>query len=443
MRSSIAAMFCALLLCASSAWAGEVRVDAVSLPSGQEAWVIENHHIPTINVKMAFRDAGSSSDPTGQEGRAQLAAALLMEGAGDLNSLAFHQALETGAIKLGIAADGDLLTIEMQTLTEQADRAFELLGMALSSPRFDEEAIARIKREAHTALLQQEESPRYQANVALLKTAFGDHPYGRPPSGAHAGIDALTAASLKEYTHQYITQQNMIISVVGDITPDALKRLSVKYLSTIAQQKNLLPAVADAQVNATGQMELITKSIPQTIVMAISPGIKRDDADFYTAFVLNHLLGGGTLTSKLGDEIREKRGLAYYAYTQLMVQDHGAALVAACGTRNNQAAEALKVMMQTLRSTLEGKITDEELADAKGYITGAYPLTLASNDGLADTLMMMQRFRLGRDYIEKRNSLIEAVTKEDVLRVAKRLLTPDKIAVIAVGNPSPTLANFR
>lgn len=439
----IATIFGIATLAASAALADEIAVQSVKLSEKSEAWLVHSDDVPVMTVKLAFRDAGSTSDEDGQEGRALMLAALLNEGAGELDALAFNQALEDHAIQMSFSADDDLLLVNMQTLSEHAEKAFELLALALTKPRFDADAVARVKAQMHTALRQMEEQPRYVASKALSEVVYGSHPYGNPTEGTHAGIDAVTAADLRAQLKRYVTSENLLMSVVGDVDAQGLRRLTKTHLSALPTEFDPYYAVPPLSPQVMGQTEVIRRSIPQTVLLFAGRGVERSDKDFYAAYVLNHLLGGGTLTSKLGDEIREQRGLAYYAYSRLQVMDHGSLLAGGFGTRNDQAAKALQVMMDTLRITQNGEITQAEVDEAKSYITGAFPLMLSSNSGIASMLLVMQRFNLGKEYLAKRNDLINAVTRDDVLRVAKERIQPQQYTIIGVGDPAENLANFR
>lgn len=242
---------------------------------------------------------------------------------------------------------------------------------------------------------------------------------------------------------RYVTSGNLLMSVVGDVDEAGLQVLSKKHLSALPTTFEPRHEVPMLEPKAMGQTEVQRRSIPQTVLLFAGNGMARDDKDFYVAYVLNHLLGGGTLTSKLGDEIREQRGLAYYAYSRLQIMDHGSLITGGFGTRNEQAAQALQVMMDTLRATQNGEISQAEVDEAKSYITGAFPLTLSSNDGIASMLLVMQRFRLGKDYLANRNALINAVSREDIIRVAKNLVRPQQFTVVGVGDPSENLADYR
>jgi len=442
MRSKFVLFVLLALVWAAPAWAAQVMIEPVAFAKGSTIWLVENRDVPIVTVRMAFRDAGSTSDPADKEGRAQMAAALLDEGAGDKNPLQFQTALENKAIKLSFGVDQDELTVSMETLKENAGEAFALLGEALAHPRFDSEAIARIKTQMHAALKQAQENPTYLAGRALDDMIYHGHPYARPAEGTDASIDAITKADLKDYVSHFVTQGNLMMAVVGDTEKRELQTLLAAHLKDLPETF-AAQSISPAEVKASGQTQLIQRAQPQTIVLYAGKGILRNDVDFYKAFVLNHLLGGGSLTSILADEIREKRGLAYYAYSGLDVMDHGAAFTGAFATRNDQAGAALKILLETLKRVAAGGVTQQELDDAKNYLIGAFPLQLASNDGLAAMLMVMQRFHLGMDYLDKRNDIIRAISLEDVKAVAKRLLQPDALAIVAIGQPKDDLKQIR
>lgn len=425
------------------AQAQDMRVESVPLSGGAEAWLVHSPDVPLVTVRMAFRGAGSVSDDSGKEGRARMLASLLGEGAGGLDALAFNQALESHAIQMGFSADSDMVLVSMSTLSEHVDKAFELLGLALTQPRLDDDAIERVRAQMRTALRKMEEQPRYIAGRALAEAVLKGHPYASPTEGTHAGIAAITKADLQAHGKAYLTSANVLMAVVGDVDAATLQRLVAAHLDGLPATFSGAKEIPPLPLKAVGQTETVRRDIPQTVVVFAGAGIPRGDDDFYTAYVLNHLTGGGTLTSRLGEEIREKRGLAYYAYSSLQTMDHGALFTGGFGTRNEQAAGALRVMMDTLRAIGRGEVSQQDVDEAKSYITGAFPLTLASNDGIASMLLVMQRFGLGRDYLAERNALIEAVTREDVIRVAKRLIRPEKLTIIGVGDPAGNLADYR
>lgn len=428
---------------ATPAWAQAVAVETLPLSGGGEIWVAPNHDLPLVTISLAFRDSGMATDNPSSPGRARMVAYMLDEGAGELDAVAFHRALEDKAIQFAFGVDDDLFTIEAKTLTENVDETFRLLALVLSSPRFEASSIAQVKERMQAELRVVTQKPEYIALQTLREKIFAGHPYAVPPYGTEAGIAAQTVADLEQFVQGHLTRENLMIAVVGDIAPERAKMLSEQALAKLPVDFQPLAQVPDLVVMTAGQTEIIRKPIPQTVVDFALPAVGRLDPAFYDAYMMNHIVGGGVLTSMLGDEIREKRGLAYYARSKLLTFDHAAVLIGDFGTRNDQAGEAVAVTMETLKKVANGAITPQQLEEAKGFVTGTFATSLATNDDIAGMLITMQRFHLGSDYIAKRNDMINAVTLEGVQTQAAALIKPQQAAIIAVGDPSENLADRR
>ncbi len=424
---------CLGLLCCVPAAAVEVL--EVKSPGGIRAWLVEEHALPLVAVKIAFTGSGFAHDPEGKEGRAGMAAALLMEGAGDMDSEAFNEALEDHAVRLSFSVDEDMSRLTLESLAEHKSKAFSYLGQALTRPRFDDSAMERVRRQTLSLILQQEQTPGYILRRGWQKLAYGDHPYGQPVLGTREAIAGMTRGDLLNFTRHYLTRQNMVIGVVGDITPEELGQLLDTHLAELPARYQPDSDVPDIALPETAQQIVIDHDIPQTMVMFGTQGIRRTDPDFYNAYVMNQILGGGNLSSRLAVEIRVKRGLAYSAYAMLDPMFHAASWRGGFATRNEEAGAALEVLRATLEDFAQNGPTDEEMEDAKRYITGSFVLNLGSNADIASYLVTMQLYDLGRDYLDRRNAIMNAVRKEDVTRVAKRLTAPDKLLVIMVGEP--------
>ena len=282
--------------------------------------------------------------------------------------------------------------------------------------------------------MQNERDPDWVAAMTWYETVYPVHPYGRSLDGTAASLNAITRADLQIFARKRFARNNLIVAVVGDITPAELAPL-------LDQTFGALPAEAapwdidEAGVSNAGALRVVERDIPQSVVFFGLPGIKRADPDFYAAYVMNHILGGGSFTSRLIDEIREKRGLAYSVYTYLSLLHHGGLHVGSVGTRNDRVAESLDLIRAEFGRLRREGVSPAELADAKTHLTGAFPLRFDSNDRVARTLLSMQYNDLGIDYIERRNGYIEAVTLDDVNRVTQRLLVPEDLTVVVVGTP--------
>ncbi len=410
-----------------------IEIQRVVSPGGVEAWLVEDHTNPIIAVRFAF-DGGAALDPEGREGLAEMVSSLLDEGAGDLDSQAFQRRLEDLAVRLRFDAGRDTFGGHLRTLTRNRDAAFDLLRLALTAPRFDDEPVARIRNQILAGLRRDLENPNTIASRTLLRALFPDHPYGRPVGGTSESISAITTGGLRRFVGRRLARANLAIGVVGDITPEVLARLLDSAFGGLPERA-AAGRVAETKPASSNETIVVTKPVPQSAIVFGQEGIKRDDPDFYAAYVMNHVLGGGGFTSRLYGEVREKRGLAYSVYSSLYPLDHAALIVGGAGTANARVAETLSVVREEWRRLASGGLTEKELADAKTYLTGSFPLRFTSSGRIASMLVGMQRDNLGIDYLERRNSYIEAVTLDDVNRVARRILRADRLIVVVVGEP--------
>ncbi len=414
--------------------ATSLDVVKVVSPGGIEAWLVSDHINPIINVRFAFK-GGASLDPVGKEGLASMASSLIDEGAEDLDSQSFQRLLEDLSVTIRFSAGRDTFSGRLQTLSENRDQAFDLLRKALNAPRFDDEPVNRIRAQILAGLRSDLEDPDTVAGLTLAKEIFPNHPYGWPVDGTLETIKAITADDLKAFVSERLARDNLIVAVVGDIKPDELsRRLDEVFASLPATSKPSTVAAAKPQIN--GQVKVVNMKVPQSAIVFAQKGPKRGDVDFYSVFVLNHILGGGGFTSRLYDEIREKRGLAYSIGSYLYPLEHVGLIRGYGGTANKRVDETLKVLKSEWQKMADDGVNKEVLADTKTYLTGSFPLRLTSSGRIAAILVSMQLEGLGIDYLDRRNGYIEAVTLKEVNRVAKSLLDPENLVVVVVGSPS-------
>lgn len=422
------------LACFVGAAQAATNIEKVKSPGGIEAWLVREAKIPMLALEASFRDAGAARDPDGKEGLASLAASLLDEGAGPYDSQAFAGRLEDLAIRMGFDASRDALSASLRTLSRDKGEAFRLLGLALGEPRFDAVAVARVRGQLQTELIRRQEDPRRIASEAWSAAAFPGHPYARPVQGTPASLAAIGRDDLVRLPRERLTRANLIVGVVGDVTAAELGPLLDAAFGRL-EPGSATVAVPETAIAGRGTT-VIRRAIPQSVVTFGLPGIKRDDKDWYAAYVMNYVLGGGGFKSRLTDEVREKRGLAYSVYSYLMPLDHAGIWLGGTATRNDRVAESIAVIRAELAKLRERGLTAEELAEAKDYLNGAFPLSLDSNSRIANLLVQMQRDRLGPEHLARRADYINAVTLEDVQRVARRLIDPDKLLTIVVGDPA-------
>jgi zinc protease len=435
-RAAYAAL---VLIVLSVAPARAVEVQRVVSPGGIEAWLVEDHTNPIIALNLAFR-GGSALDPAGKEGLANMVSGLIDEGAGDLDSQAFQGKLDDLSISLRFSARMDSFEGNLRTLTDNRDTAFDLLRLALTKPRFDDEPVARIRSQIQAGLEHDAEDPHSIAQRTLARLFYPDHPYGRPADGTKETVAGLTVDDLRGFVAHRFARDNLVIGVVGDIKPDELGGLLDRTFLDLPKSAGPID-VPDVKPQGEGSQVVIQRDIPQSVVAFGQPGIRRNDPDYYAAYVVNYILGGGGFSSRLYKEVREKRGLAYSVYSYLSPLDHSALILGGVATQNGRVATSLDVIREQWRQFAEKGPTAAELKDAKTYLTGSFPLRFKSSGGISGMLVGMQLEDLGIDYLDKRNGFIEAVTLDDARRVAKQLYDEAKLAVVVVGRPNGVTAN--
>lgn len=420
------------ILCVLPA-AAAVDVQRVVSPGGIEAWLVEDHTTPVISVSIAFR-GGAALDPPGKEGLAEMVSTLLDEGAGDLDSTAFQQRIADLALDYGFDANRDSFNGSMRTLTEHRDAAFELLGLSLSAPRFDSDAVERMRAQLLARLARDANDPGNIARRVWWSTVFPDHPYGRPTEGTPESLRAITIDDLRGFVGRRFGLDNLEIGVVGDIDAATLGPLLDKTFGKLPRSVEPYE-LPEAVFRSPGAVVVVERDVPQSVVLFGHDAVKRDDPDFYAAAVLNYILGGGGFSSRLMTEVREKRGLAYSVATYLSTLDFAGLIVGQVATQNARVAESLEIIRREWSRMREEGPTEQELADAKTYLIGSYPLRMTTTSSLADVLTAIQLEDLPIDYMEKRTAYFEAVTMDDVRRVARRLLHPDRLVAVVVGKP--------
>ena len=415
-----------------AASAGATTIERVVSPGGIEAWLVHERAVPLIAVDFAFV-GGAVQDPPGKAGTAALTASLLDAGAGDLDSTAFSDRLERKAIQMGFSAQRDAIHGTMRTLTENRDDAFELLHLAITAPRFDARDVEISRAQILSLLRRETTSPTDIASRRWWETAFEGHPYGRPVNGTSETVSNISIADLKSYTHRVLARENLKIAVVGDIDAETLMVLLDRTFSALPEKPELYP-IANVAPRGLGRRIEVSLDVPQTVVDFGGPGIPRQDPDFMAAYLINHILGGGSTDSRLYQEVREKRGLAYSVSDNLVWLDHAAVMLGGTATRADRAGETVDLIEKEIRHFAENGPTAGELMEAKRYLNSAFVLNLDSSTKIAGLLVQLELDGFGTDYFSRRTAMIEAVTLDDARRVAKRLL--DKgLLVTVVGKP--------
>jgi zinc protease len=431
MNRSLAAVFALLLIFVAGA-AEAHNVQRVLSPKGIEAWLVQEDKVPLVAISFAFV-GGSSQDPADRPGVANMLSDLLDEGAGDLDSQAYQAALDDYAIELSFDVDHDAFYGSVRTLVENRDEMVKLLKLALTKPRFDDEPVERIRAQIEASIRGNERDPDQMAGDALRNAAFPGHPYGRPVQGTSDSVTAITTGDLRTFFAHTFARNNLKVAVVGAIDAAALGRLLDDVFGDLPIKSDLTD-VPETIPLADRRLD-IAMTIPQTVIRFGGRGLKRNDPDYIPASVAAYILGGGGFSSRLYSEVREKRGLAYSISLGLAPFDHAGAVFGGTSTRSDQAEKVVSLIEEEIKRFATDGPTPEELAHAKSYLIGSYPLRFSTSTRAAGQLLAIQMDNLGLDYVDRRNGLVAAVTIDDVRRVAKRLFGDSDLIVVRVGQP--------
>ncbi len=420
----------ALVLCLLPGPVLAVTIEEVTTKSGAKVYLVEDQTIPVIAVAISFR-GGASQDLPGKEGTLRLTAALLDEGAGNLDSAAYQSRLEETGVELGFSASRDELTVIMRTVQSERDNAFELLRLALGEPRFDADAIERMRDALKRGIKQSRKNPDDVASRTLRESVFGHHVYSRSVRGDETTIGEITREDIVSIHRKVVARDRLSIGVVGAINKNELSKMLDEVLDSLPA-KSALEIVEDVSPSL-GHSKALNMPVPQASITMVYPGLKRSHPDFFATHLMNHILGGGTFSSRIHREVREKRGLVYSISSWLATYDHAAYLAISTSTRRENLEETLATIKAEVSKMAENGVTAEELEAAKKYVIGVYAINnLASSTGIARVLVALQTENLGIDYLDTRKAEISSVRLEDVNRLARQLLSVDP-AVVIVG----------
>ncbi len=410
----------------------EIAIQEVTSPGGITAWLVEEHSIPFTALEIRFR-GGASLDAPGKRGAVNLMTGLLEEGAGDLDARAFAEATESLAASYRFDVGDDSLSISARFLTENRDQAVDLLRLALTRPRFDPDAIERVRGQVISHLRTRASDPDAIATDTFDALAFPGHPYGSYYGGTIDSVSALTRADILDAYARAIARDRITVSAVGDITADELGALLDRLAADLPATGAPQPPEADFALPPG--VTVVPFDNPQSVVQFGHVGIARDDPDYIPAYILNTILGAGNFNARLMDELRERRGLTYGVRSYLLPKFHGALIAGSFSSSNDRVAEAIAITREEWQKIATQGVTQDELDAAKTYLTGAYPLRFDGNGPIARILVGMQMINLPPDYVRNRNDLVNAVTLEQINRVAARIYRPEALHFVVVGQP--------
>ncbi|SHH42100.1 M16 family metallopeptidase [Cognatishimia maritima] len=425
-------LLAAIVLMAALPARAEIEIKEIASPQGTKAWLVEEHSIPFVALNVWFR-GGASLDLPGKRGATNLMVGLLEEGTGDMDAQDFAREAEELAAEFEYEAYDDVVAISARFLTENRDQAVDLLRKSVVEPRFDKISVDRVREQVLSIIRSDAKDPDKIASQTFDALAFAGHPYATSLNGNEESVAALTRDDIVKAHQNALALDNVYVSAVGDITAEELGDLIDRLLAGLPE--NSAPLPGDATYQLAGGETLVDFATPQSVAIFGHEGIKRDDPDFFAAYILNHILGGSGFESRLMNEVREKRGLTYGISSFLIAKDFGQLYLGSVASANDRINQATDVIRAEWTRMAEEGPTAEELERAKTYLTGAYPLRFDGNGPIANILVGMQMDDLPIDYVVTRNDKVNAVTLEDIRRVAKRILRPEDLHFVIVGQP--------
>jgi zinc protease len=410
----------------------DVDIKEITTPVGFKAWLVEDHSIPFMALRLGFM-GGASLDAPGKRGATNLMMALLEEGTGDLDARGFASAREALAATIKFDVSDDTASVSVRMLTENRDAVLELARGALVAPNFDQSAVDRVRGQVLSGIQSSLKNPNNIAQNTFDAAAFGDHPYGSTLDGTLDSVEALTRDDIVTAHRNVIAKDRVYISAVGDITEADLAVMIDALLADLPETGAPLPERVDIALEAG--VHVTPYETPQSVALFGHRGIERTDPDFFPAFVAATIFGGGGFESRLMKEVREKRGLTYGIYAFLALKDHADLVMGQVASANDRMGQAIEVIQDEWVKLAEDGVTQAELDQAKTYLTGAYPLRFDGNGTIANILVGMQMNDLPIEYVNTRNANIDAVTLDEINAVIKRVFVPEDLHFTVVGQP--------
>ncbi len=430
------ALLLAILVSLAAPTAQAIDIKPLTSPGGIRYWLVEDSTVPIISINFSIA-GGAVLDPKGKEGAASLLAKVLDQGAGPHDAAAFKTLQDDAAARLGFWAAAERFGGSLRMLRDARAQSIDLLRLALTEPRFDAEAVERQRRATATNLRYNEESPGAIASRTLNRATFGEHPYGRQVDGTAGSVGSVTIDDLKALAARQLTRNRLIVAVVGDTNAQEIGPLLDRAFAALPDGESVpeAPAWTPPATKPGGRLLVVQRAMPQSLALMSLPGIKRDDPDWYAATIMNYVLGGGGFSSRLMNEVRDRRGLAYGASSRLSYYAKGGLFTASVATMNERVAESISIIRAQFTLMAQDGVTERELTEAKQFLVGSLALTLDSTASIAGLLHQMQVDNLSPDHLARRKELLEQVSADDVRRVARRLLREDALTIVVVGQP--------
>jgi len=417
--------------------ANALEIKREKLPSGLTVLYVERHELPIVMATMLVKASPLQEDPL-KSGIAYITAKMLNEGTTGRKAADISQEIEFIGGSLETSTNNDFTTISLSVLKKDVEKGFDLFSDVVLHPSFPADELARKKELVKGTLKQREEDPSFVAGRRFIREVFGEHPYGRLVEGSVESIDVIEKADIVNFYDTFYRPENSIIAVVGDISHDELAGLLDRYFSFWKAKREQKDAenirLQKPPELKQSRIEVIDKDVAQANIFFGGLGISRDDPDYYSVSVMNYVFGGGGFASRLMKVIRDEMGLTYSINSFFSANKYQGRFEVEVQTKNESAGRVIDEMLKQIRLIKAEPITDQELQDAKDYLIGSFPRRLETSRMIADFLVTVQYYNLGDDYIDRYRDYINKVTKEDVLRVARKYLNNDNYILVVVGN---------
>ncbi len=422
-----------LSLPGTPAFCAEPLGKRILLENGMVLLLAEKHDIPMVTVNMAIT-AGSTAEPADKPGLATLTASLLTQGTAKRSAQQISREIDFIGGSLSTSGGDDFASASLRVLKKDIRTGFDLLSDVLMNPAFDQKEIDRKIKETLAEIRRQLEEPGNVARNAFDKAVFGAGPYGRTNDDVAAYLPKLARQDVLAFYAASYSPNHAIISVVGDVTEKEIISLLKEYFQSWRKKEQPLPPYIEPPVIEKTTVRKIDKRITQANIDMGNVGISRENPDFYACTIMNYILGGGGFTSRLMDNIRDNKGLAYDVHSGFSPQKQPGAFTITIQTKNESASEVIAETLKEIRRVQSDLVTEQELSDAKAYLTGSFPLRMDTSAKIAGMLTSIEIYNLGLEYPQKYPALINAVTREDVQRVAKKYLHPDQMVIVVVAD---------
>jgi zinc protease len=427
-------VFSSFILPSSFSYADILNIQTVTSSKGIQAWLVEDKTIPVISLRFMFKGAGAVNDPADKQGLSQVLSNTLDEGAGEYDSKAFQEQLNDKSIGLSFSSSRDDFSGHLKTLTKYQTTAFKLLSLALSQPRFDQEAVTRMIDSNMVRIRSNMTDPEWMNARLANDILYRGHPYATNIGGTLSSLPKITPDDLRKKQSRQLARDNLIVAVSGNISAAELGQILDSLFGHLPATASLSKISPFIQENAAS-ITLYKQDIPQTVITMASEGIRHDDPDYFAAEIMDFVLGSSGFGSRLTEEVREKRGLTYGIYSGLSEMRYATLLSVSASTKNESAKEVITLTRDVMTKMTREPISVQELTDAKAYLIGSVPLNLTSSDRISGLVMGLMADNLPVNYLDIRAKKIEKLTESDVLRVAQRLLKPEQMKIILVGKP--------